>query len=130
MKLKNIIAVLAILLVTLSASAVCAEDSAIASDDSQNGDAVAEDTVPDTGADNNTAPATDVTNTTNGTDINNTTDTTNTTNTTGNATNAVTNATNSTSLLDDLTKFATGNPILILVVILAALGIYTIKRGQ
>lgn len=123
---KNVIAILAIFLVVISASAVCAEDSSIATDEGQDGAAIDGGAAADTAVDNTTAePASDITNTTNNTVVDNTTNTTNTTNIT---TNGTTNSTNSTSPLDSLAKFATGNPILILLAVFAVIGVYTMKR--
>ena len=124
---KNVIAILAIFLVVISASAVCAEDTSIATDEGQDDAAIDGGAAGDAAAvDNNTAePASDITNTTNNTVVDNTTNTTNTTNIT---TNGTTNSTNSTSPLDSLAKFATGNPILILLAVFAVIGVYTMKR--
>ena len=123
---KNVIAILAIFLVVISASAVCAEDTSIATDEGQDDAAIDGGAAGDAAVDNTTAePASDITNTTNNTVVDNTTNTTNTTNIT---TNGTTNSTNSTSPLDSLAKFATGNPILILLAVFAVIGVYTMKR--
>ena len=135
---KRLIALLAIFCIVASAGIVCAEQTGADASADDAGSADADTNVDDSGNDGDTNadtsnPDADVAQqelnaTTNATDNVTANVTGNTTaNTTANATSA--NATNSTSLPNMIKNFVTGNPILILaIVIIIGAGAFVYKR--